>query len=184
MGEVTRRTLLAGSAIACIARSARAVETLAWDFSFRSIDEGTLAFADYRGRVLLVTNTASFCSFTYQYEALEKLHRDLTPKGLTVIGVPSQDFHQESGSNAAVKQFCALTYDVQFPMTGILHVIGPDAHPFYKWVKATRNWEPQWNFHKVLIGRDGRIAGLFSSRDEPTGTALRTAIDQALAASA
>lgn len=156
----------------------------AWDFTFTGIDESPLPLAQFRGRVLLVTNTASFCGFTYQYEALEKLHRTLSPQGLTVVGVPSQDFNQEKGSNAEVKQFCEATFGVQFPMAGLSHVRGPRAHPFYAWVHDTQGgWEPRWNFHKVLIARDGRIAGLFTSQDEPDGRKLRGAIDTALAAS-
>ena len=103
---------------------------------------------------------------------------------MTVVGVPSQDFDQESDSNAKVKQFCDATFGVQFPMAGITHVKGPQAHPFYRWVHDTQNWEPAWNFNKVLIGRDGRIAGLFSSWSAPDGVKLRAAVAQALATSA
>lgn len=157
---------------------------VAWNFSFPSIEEGILNMADYRGRVLLVANTASFCGYTYQYEALEKLHANLDTRGLTVIGMPSQDFEQESGSNAAVKAFCDATFDVQFPMTGITHVKGAQANAFYQWVKAERKWEPGWNFNKVLIGRDGRIIQTYGANDEPYGPALYHAIDDALKVSA
>jgi glutathione peroxidase len=153
----------------------------AWDFTFDSIDEGTLNLADFRGRVLLVTNTASFCGYTYQYEQLEKLHRTLDGRGLTVIGVPSQDFNQESASNAAVKQFCEATFGVAFPMAGISHVRGPEAHPFYAWVRAQQaGWEPHWNFNKVLIGRDGLIRGTYGSADQPGGPKLQAAIGSQL----
>jgi glutathione peroxidase len=148
----------------------------AWDFSFPSIDEGTLDLAAFRGRVLLVTNTASFCGFTYQYEQLEKLHREFSARGLTVVGVPSQDFYQEKGSNAEVKQFCEATFGVEFPMAGISHVRGAQAHPFYAWVHARLGWEPTWNFNKVLIGRDGQVHGTFGSRDEPYGPKLQAAL--------
>jgi glutathione peroxidase len=156
-------------------------ETLAWDFGFPSIDEGRLDFAALKGRVLLVTNTASFCGYTYQYEALEKLHRTDAARGLTVIGVPSQDFNQESADNKTVKTFCEATFGVEFPMAGIEHVRGPQAAPFYAWVREQKNWEPNWNFNKVLIGRDGRIVGTFGSGDEPGGPKLSQAIDAALA---
>ena len=106
----------------------------------------------------------------------------MQPKGLTVVGVPSQDFDQESDSNAKVKQFCEGIYGVQFPLAGLTHVKGPQAHPFYRWVHDTQNWDPSWNFNKVLIGRDGRIAGLFSSWSAPDGAKLRAAVAQALAA--
>jgi glutathione peroxidase len=155
-------------------------EMLAWDFGFPSIDEGKLDFSQFRGRVLLVTNTASFCGYTYQYEALEKLHRTNSARGLTVIGVPSQDFNQESADNKTVKEFCDATFGVEFPMAGIAHVRGSQAAPFYAWVREQKNWQPDWNFNKVLIGRDGRIAGTFGSGDEPNGPRLTKAIDAEL----
>jgi len=178
----TRRHVL--TAGAALMTAAAPTENTAWRFTFPSIEEGTLALEKYRGRVLLVTNTASFCGYTYQYEQLEKLHEALTPKGLTVIGVPSQDFNQESASNAAVKQFCETTFGIEFPMAGLSHVRGPQAHPFYQWVKAEKRWEPDWNFNKVLIGRDGRIAALFGSGDEPNATKLVGAVDAALSVGA
>jgi glutathione peroxidase len=182
MIDPTRRHLMiAGAALMTAAAPA---DSDAWSFNFPSIEEGTLALDKYRGRVLLVTNTASFCGYTYQYEQLEKLHAALMPSGLTVIGVPSQDFNQESGSNAVVKQFCETTFGIDFPMAGLSHVRGPQADPFYRWVKSVKQWEPQWNFCKVLIGRDGRISGLFGSGDEPAGAKLRGAVDAALSAGA
>ena len=124
MIEPTRRMLLAAAMGVGMAANQ---ETLAWDFRFPSIDEGTLDFAAYKGRVLLVTNTASFCGYTYQYEGLEKLHKADQARGLTVIGVPSQDFNQESADNRTVKTFCEATFGVQFPMAGIAHVRGAEA---------------------------------------------------------
>lgn len=178
---INRRVLLATGA-SLLAGTARAAPKDAFGFSFPSIEEGTLNFAAYRGRVLLVTNTASFCGYTYQYEALEKLHATLEGRGLTVVGVPSQDFNQEKDNAADVKAFCDATFGVQFPMTGLLHVRGTNADPFYRWVRAERHWEPSWNFNKVLIGRDGQIIGTYGSADEPQGPRLRSAIEKALAA--
>jgi glutathione peroxidase len=154
---------------------------VAWTFSFPSIDGGTLDLADFKGRVLLVTNTASFCGYTYQYAGLEKLHAAKSPVGLTVIGVPSQDFNQESAENATVKTFCETRFDIGFPLAAISHVRGAEAVPFYAWVNAQKQWQPQWNFNKVLIGRDGRVAGTFRSGDEPDGPALSRALDAELA---
>ncbi len=156
-------------------------ETLAWDFSFPAIDGGTLDFRTFSGHALLVANTASFCGYTYQYEGLRKLHEARLADGLTVIGVPSQDFNQESPDNKTVKTFCETTYGIDFPLAGVSHVKGPDAAPFYAWVRRTASWEPNWNFNKVLIGRDGRIAGTFGSGDEPDGAKLTAAIAAALA---
>ena len=179
MADLTRRMALLGTTV-LLAAASPAPQTVAWNFSFPSIEEGTLNLADFRGRVLLVANTASFCGYTYQYEALEKLHANLASRGLTVIGMPSQGFEQESGSNAAVKAFCDATFDVQFPMTGLTHVKGQQANAFYQWVKAERRWEPGWNFNKVLIGRNGRIIDTYGSNDEPYGPVLYHAIDDAL----
>ena len=177
MIEPTRRMVLV---MAMGAGMAADRETLAWDFGFPSIDEDRLDFAAFRGHVLLVTNTASFCGYTYQYEGLEKLHRVDAPRGLTVIGVPSRDFNQESADNKTVKTFCETTFDVQFPMAAIAHVRGQQAAPFYAWVREQKQWEPNWNFNKVLIGRDGRIAGTFGSGDEPQGAKLSQAIEAEL----
>ena len=174
MIEPTRRLVLVAAMGVGMAANK---EALAWDFGFPSIDEGRLDFAAFRGRVLLVANTASFCGYTYQYEGLEKLHRVAAPRGLTVIGVPSRDFNQESADNETVKTFCETTFGVEFPMAGIAHVRGAEAAPFYAWVREQTHWEPNWNFNKVLIGRDGRIAGTFGSGDEPQGAKLSAAIE-------
>jgi glutathione peroxidase len=157
-------------------------EQTAWDFGFPAIAGGTLALDAFKGRVLLVTNTASFCGYTGQYAGMQKLHAALGAKGLTVIGVPSQDFNQESPDDATVKTFCETKYGVDFPLTGISHVRGAQAAPFYAWVRAMKQWEPSWNFNKVLIGRDGTVAGTFGSGDAPEGAKLSQALAAALGA--
>jgi glutathione peroxidase len=159
---------------------AAADEKLAWDFSFPSIEGGNLDLAAFKGRALLVVNTASFCGYTYQYEALEKLHAARVSAGLTVIGAPSGDFNQESADNKTVKAFCESRFGIDFPLTGLVSVRGAQAAPFYAWVKSVRNWEPSWNFNKVLIGRDGRVQGTYGSGDEPDGPKLSQAIAVAL----
>src|SRR5580692_3108652 len=103
----------------------------AWDFSFPAIDGGTVEFRTFTGNVLLVVNTASFCGYTYQYEGLRKLYDARGTEGLTVIGVPSQDFNQESPDNKTVKTFCETNFGVDFPLTGLAHVRGAQAAPFY-----------------------------------------------------
>jgi glutathione peroxidase len=152
----------------------------AWGFSFPDIDGGRLDFAALRGRALLVANTASFCGYTYQYEALQKLADARGQEGLTVIGVPSGDFNQESADNKTVKTFCDTRFGISFPLTGLSHVRGPEAVPFYAWVKTVTGWQPSWNFNKVLIGRDGLIQGTFGSGEEPDGATLSQAISVAL----
>ena len=179
MTEATRRTILSITAGALLMAAAK--DQLAWAFQFPSIEGGNLNLADLKGRVLLVANTASFCGYTYQYEGLEKLHATKSAAGLTVIGVPSRDFNQEYADNATVKTFCETRFDIGFPLTQISHVTGGHAEPFYAWVKAQRHWQPEWNFNKVLIGRDGRIAGTFGSGEEPDGPTLLGAIDLELA---
>lgn len=182
MAEPTRRIVLAAFGGGWV--MAAADEKLAWDFSFPSIDGGRIDLATLRGRVLLVVNTASFCGYTYQYKSLEKLNADRAGAGLTVIGVPSGDFNQESADNATVKAFCETQFGIDFPLAGISQVRGPKAAPFYAWVRENTRWEPSWNFNKVLIGRDGRIAGTFGSGDEPDGAKLSGAVNAALAKAA
>ena len=178
MADTGRRAFLATMAGGLV--MAASDETLAWGFGFPSIDGGRLDFAPLKGRVLLVVNTASFCGYTYQYDAMEKLHKTRQIDGLTVVGVPSQDFNQESADNRTVKDFCETRFGIDFPLTAISHVRGPQATPFFAWVKQVTAWEPAWNFNKVLIGRDGQILGTFGSSDEPDGGTLGSAIEAAL----
>jgi glutathione peroxidase len=156
-------------------------EALAWDFGFPAIDEGQLDLAAFKDRVLLVVNTASFCGYTPQYDGLEKLHQTQSAHGLTVIGVPSRDFNQESPDNATIKSFCESRFHIRFPMAGLSHVRGPQAAPFYAWVRDSTGWQPSWNFNKVLIAHDGRVAGTFGAGDEPDGAKLQQAIAAELA---
>ena len=185
MAEATRRGMMAGALAALALRAeARTMEQLAWDFTFPGIEGGTLDLAAHRDKVLLVVNTASFCGYTSQYDGLQKLHAARAKDGLVVVGIPSQDFNQEAASEAEVKRFCETTFGIDFPMTAILKVRGPQAHPFYRWVKGARGWEPGWNFNKVLVGRDGRVAGVFGASDAPGGSRLSAAIAAAIAAPA
>jgi len=183
MADIARRALLgaAGMLGGMAQARGRTMDQLAWGFSFPGIDGPPIDLAALRGRVLLVVNTASFCGYTNQYEGLQALHTARQSEGLTVIGVPSRDFNQESATEAQVKSFCETTFGIDFPMTSILPVRGAAAHPFYRWVKQARGWEPGWNFNKVLVGRDGRVAGTFGASDAPQGAKLTTAIDTALA---
>lgn len=136
---------------------------------------------EYRGKVLLVVNTASRCAFTGQYEGLERLYREKRDQGLVVLGFPSNDFgNQEPGGEKSIKQFCKLTYDVGFPMFEKIKVRGDQAHPFYKALIAAADSRPKWNFHKYLIGRDGRVIDDYSSFRSPDSGALRSAIERAL----
>jgi glutathione peroxidase len=148
------------------------------------IDGGPMPTADFTGRVVLLVNTASRCGFTGQYRRLEALWRRYKDHGLVVLGVPSNDFGgQEPGSNDEIRRFCDATFDVTFPLAGKQIVSGPAAHPLYRWAAAQTGMlgTPSWNFHKILIGRDGRVIDWFTAAGG-TGPKLDRAIDAALAA--
>lgn len=135
----------------------------------------------FRGKVVLVVNTASRCAFTPQYEALEQLYREKSPQGLAVVGFPSNDFAgQEPGSEEEIADFCRINYGVSFPMYGKLHVRGDRAHPFFLALSEASGQAPRWNFHKYLIGRDGRLIDQYSSWTTPDNPHLRGAIEEAL----
>jgi len=152
--------------------------------SLESIGGGPLPTADYKGSVILLVNTASQCGFTGQYAGLEALWRRYKDQGLIVLGVPSNDFGgQEPGSNAEIKRFCEASFDVTFPLADKQVVSGPSAHPLYRWAAAQTGTlgTPNWNFHKILIGRDGQIIDWFSAAGG-MGPKLDRAIEAALAA--
>jgi len=175
---VDRRTLLAGLTFNV---SALAETPDAFGFNFQAIEGGPLPFAQFRGRVMLVVNTASFCGFTPQYAALQKLHERHEARGLTVIGVPSTDFNQESTDARRVREFCDAMFGITFPITAINHVRGANAHPFFAW--AAREAGPvRWNFHKYLVSRDGRRVQGFSTQTAPDSPAMTRAMEAALAA--
>ncbi len=146
---------------------------------FQSIDGGTLDLADFRGGPVLVVNTASRCGFTGQYAGLRALYDKYRDRGLTVVGVPSNSFHQELASDAAVKDFCEVNFDIDFPMTSLVEVTGPNAHPFYAWA-AEHGVAPTWNFHKILLAPDGSIAEAFGSSTGPDAAPLVQAIEALL----
>ncbi len=154
------------------------------DFTLTTIDGKPMPLSAFDGKVVLLVNTASFCGFTPQYEGLQKLNAELGPKGFAVVGIPSNDFNQEYDSNGKIKEFCQATFGVTFPMSEKSVVSGPNAIPLYRWVKtqiATEN-EPKWNFHKILIGRDGRVIAGFNSKVTPQSPELTAAIDRAIKA--
>lgn len=175
---------LAGASMPAAGLARTADSPTAHAFRFEGIEGGTIDLSSFRGRPILVVNTASRCGFTRQYAGLQQLWTRYRARGLTVIGVPANDFAgQEPGSNAEILGFCSSTFGVTFPLAAKTSVIGADAHPFYRWAAAERPGEtPRWNFHKYLIGRDGRIAAVFPTSVEPTDPRILTAIERALAA--
>lgn len=144
---------------------------------FESIDGGTLSLSDWSGRPVLVVNTASQCAFTRQYRGLQDLYDRYRDRGLVVVAVPSDDFNQELDTAAEVKDFCELQYGIDMPMTGITHVRGSRAHPFYVTLREDSGFEPRWNFNKVLIGPDGQVIDTFGSLTDPLAPAITRRIE-------
>jgi glutathione peroxidase len=168
------------------AAPAPADPVVAFDHEFEAIEGGKLPLSLWRGRALLVVNTASFCGFTPQYEGLQKLWERYEAMGLVVIGVPSNDFGgQEPKAESEILGFCKGAYNVTFPLTTKQVVKGPQAHPFYAWARETlgAGKAPRWNFHKYLVGRDGKLIAGYDSSVEPLSPQLIKAIEAALGGS-
>ncbi len=156
----------------------------AFAFVFEAIDGTELPFSQYEGRVLLVVNTASMCGFTGQYKALQDLWTRYEAAGLVVIGVPSNDFGgQEPGSGEEIVRFCQGAFGVTFPLTAKQKVIGENSHPFYAWALETlgASAAPRWNFHKYIVGRDGRLSASFPTIVKPESAKVIKALESALA---
>jgi len=159
--------------------------TTIYDFSARAIDGREVPLESYRGRVLLIVNTASKCGFTPQYEGLEMLHETLSEQGLTILGFPCNQFGaQEPGDEAEIAAFCRTSYDVRFPMFAKIDVNGPGTHPIYAWLKSNAKGilgteGIKWNFTKFLIDRDGRVFSRYAPTTKPE--AIRGEIEELLA---
>jgi glutathione peroxidase len=146
-------------------------------------DEQPQNLCQYRGKVLLVVNTASYCGFTPQYEGLEKLHAQYAARGFTVLGFPSGDFgNQEKADNKEIAEFCFNTYGVKFPMFAKSSVVGQTANPFFAALAKTTGQPPKWNFHKYLIDRDGRVVASFPSTVTPLDRRVTGRIEELLGA--
>ena len=158
--------------------------TTAFDFSATDIDGQPRDLSVYKGKVLLIVNVASKCGFTPQYTGLEKLWKDYQDRGLVVLGFPCDQFgHQEPGDEAEIKNFCSLTYDVDFPLFAKIDVNGKNTHPLYKWMKDEKKGllggTIKWNFTKFLVGRDGKVLKRYAPTDTPES--LSKDIEAALA---
>lgn len=182
MPVLNRRHLLAGLA-SSLAFSARAEEPVmslvsAYTFSFPAIKGGTVRLSDYRGKPILVVNTASQCGFTGQFAGLQQLWARFHPRDLVIIGVPSNDFGgQEPGDAEEIMAMAEGQYHVEFPMAAKARVTGPDAHPFYRWTASLRPREtPRWNFHKYLVDRNGQLAEVFPTSTDPTDSRIISAL--------
>jgi len=146
------------------------------DFQATTIDGEEKSLADYRGRVMLITNVASKCGFTPQYAGLEKLYETYEDRGLVVLGFPCDQFgHQEPGDEAEIANFCSLTYDVKFPMFSKIDVNGSGAHPLYQWLKSQKagllGGRIKWNFTKFLVDGDGNVLKRYAPTTKPADIA-------------
>jgi glutathione peroxidase len=156
----------------------------AYDFKMTTIDGKPMPFDQYKGKVLLVVNTASMCGYTPQYEGLQALQDKYKAQGFTVIGVPSSDFEQELGTDKEIKTFCESKFGIKFPMSTKSVVTGDKAAPFYRWAAASLGPDktPKWNFHKYLVGRDGKLIAAYPSKVTPQSPELTSAVTKAIAA--
>ena len=150
------------------------------DFNVKTLNQDSVVnLCDkYQGKVLLVVNTASRCAYTDQYDSLEKLYKRYQEKGLVVLGFPSNDFgHQEPGSEKQIRDFCSVTYGVEFPMFSKTRVGQRNADPFYRKLAEASGTYPQWNFHKYLIGSDGELVSNYASAVDPLDNTIVDAIE-------
>lgn len=176
--------LLASTLTAAPALAQQMSRPTAFAFSFNGIDGSDIRLANYAGKPILIVNTASQCGFTPQYAGLQELWTRYRPRGLLVIGVPSNDFGgQEPGGANEILQTAAHRFGVNFPLANKAVVNGADAHPFYKWAALERPGEgPRWNFHKYLVGREGRIVASFPQSVDPLDARIIAAIERELPA--
>lgn len=157
-------------------------EQTAHDFTFTDIDGKPMPLAAYKGKVLLVVNTATRCSFSIQYGPLRELQNMFQNEGFTIIGAPSDQFHQEPLAEADIKLMCQQKFLVNFPLTAKTIIAGKDAHPFFAWARKQGGWlaAPKWNFHKYLIGPDGRLVNWYFSSTSPTSRRVLRDIERLL----
>ena len=153
-----------------------------FDLNIESISGETINFSDFENKVVLIVNTASYCGFTNQYEELQALWDKFNNKGLVVLGVPSNSFNQEKKDNSEVKEFCEVNFNITFPLSTITEVKGNNANELFKWAKINHGNSavPKWNFHKILINREGKIEDTFASFTKPMSKKLINIIEKIL----
>ena len=153
---------------------------LAHTFKFNGLDGQSINLSDYKEKVIVVVNVASRCGFTKQYDDLQRLWANYKDNNLIIIGVPTNDFKQEPGSNKEIKDFCETNFNISFPITEKINVLGENAHPFYKWAKENYGMGaiPKWNFHKIIIGKNGKVAETFTSITNPSSKKFVNFIEQ------
>tara|TARA_Y100001970_G_C13795626_1_gene632428 strand:- start:70 stop:615 length:546 start_codon:yes stop_codon:yes gene_type:complete len=157
-------------------------EKIFYDFKIESITGKIIDFKEYKNKVVLIVNTASYCGFTNQYTDLQQLWDQYKSKGLVVLGIPSNSFKQEKKKNDDVKKFCEINFNINFPLTIITEVKGDNAHDIYKWAKKNhgKSTVPKWNFHKILINKEGKVEDTFASFTNPMSKKLIKKIEQIL----
>ena len=158
-------------------------DKLAYDFKFKDLDGSALNLSEYKSKVVVVVNVASQCGFTNQYEDMQNVWEQYQSRGIIMLGVPSNDFgKQEPGSNEDIKNFCEAKFGISFPMTEKVSVKGADAHPFYIWAEKNhgKSAVPKWNFHKIIINKEGKIEKTFSSMTNPSSKKFIEVIENLL----
>ena len=155
-------------------------DSTAYDYKFNSIDGNLIKLSQYRGKVIVVVNVASRCGYTPQYEDLQTLWSEYKSKNLVILGIPTNNFRQEPGNNKEIKNFCETNFGITFPMTEKISVIGNNSHPFYKWARKDYGIGaiPKWNFHKIIVGRDGKISNTFASFTKPLSRKFLESIEK------
>ena len=156
-------------------------EKLAYDFKFNDLDGSSLNLSEYKGKVIVVVNVASQCGFTNQYEDMQKIWEKYQKKGVVILGVPSNDFgKQEPGNSEDIKNFCEAKFGITFPMAEKVTVKGSDAHPFYTWAYKNHGISaiPKWNFHKIIIDKEGKVAETFTSLTNPSSNKFIKALEK------
>ena len=153
-----------------------------YDFKIEGISGEIINLSDYKNKVVLIVNTASYCGFTKQYDELQELWDLYKSKGLIVLGVPSNSFNQEKQSNSEVKEFCEVNFNINFQLTAITEVKGEKAHELFKWAKENHGKSaiPKWNFHKILINKQGKVEDTFASFTKPMSKKIINKIEEIL----
>ena len=153
-----------------------------YDFKIESITGEVIDLNEFKNKVVLITNTASYCGFTKQYSDLQKLWQKYKAEGLVVLGVPSNSFNQEKSNEKDVKDFCEVNFNINFPMTKITEVKGDNAHEIFKWAKKNygKSAVPKWNFHKILINKKGKVEDTFASFTNPMSNKVTSKIESLL----
>ena len=158
--------------------NSREVPGSAYDFSFTDIDGKNYPLSKFKGKPLLIFNSASKCGFTSQYTGIQKIHENYKNKGLVVIGVPSDNFNQEPGNEEDIKKDCMVIFNITFDLTKKNNVVGQSAHPLFQWLDKNYKAKPKWNFYKFVINKEGKLESHFSSMIAPSSKKIISTLDK------